>query len=62
MRRARSIAIELMDYSASIGMYRGRHNITVGGDLRKEQFNELFQQDPRGSFGFTGAGDGIGYR
>jgi trimeric autotransporter adhesin len=41
-------------YSASIGMYRGRHNITVGGDLRREQFNELFQQDPRGSFGFTG--------
>lgn len=41
-------------YSASIGMYRGRHNITIGGDLRKEQFNELFQQDPRGSFGFTG--------
>ena len=45
-------------YSASIGMYRGRHNITVGGDLRKEQFNELFQQDPRGSFDFTGAATG----
>ena len=45
-------------YSASIGMYRGRHNITVGGDLRKEQFNELFQQDPRGTFGFTGAATG----
>lgn len=41
-------------YSVSMGMYRGRHNITVGGDLRKEQFNELFQQDPRGTFGFTG--------
>jgi len=41
-------------YSASVGMYRGRHNITVGGDLRKQQFNEFFQQDPRGSFGFTG--------
>jgi trimeric autotransporter adhesin len=42
-------------YSASVGMYRGRHNITIGGDLRKEQFNDFFQQDPRGSFGFTGA-------
>jgi hypothetical protein len=41
-------------YSASIGMYRGRHNITVGGDFRKQQFNQFFQQDPRGSFGFTG--------
>ncbi|WP_109488101.1 TonB-dependent receptor [Occallatibacter savannae] len=41
-------------YSASIGLYRGRHNITAGGDLRKEQFNDFFQQDPRGSFGFTG--------
>jgi len=41
-------------YSVSMGLYRGRHNITVGGDLRKEEFNELFQQDPRGSFGFTG--------
>ena len=42
-------------YSASIGIYRGRHNITIGGDLRKQQFNDNFQQDPRGSFGFTGA-------
>ena len=45
-------------YSASVGLYRGRHNITVGGDLRKQQFNEFFQQDPRGSFGFTGAATG----
>ena len=45
-------------YSASVGIYRGHHNITVGADLRKEQFNDLFQQDPRGSFGFTGAATG----
>lgn len=45
-------------YSASAGIYRGHHNITVGGDLRKEQFNDLFQQDPRGTFGFTGAATG----
>ena len=42
-------------YSASIGMYRGHHNITAGGDLRKQQYNDYFQQDPRGSFTFTGA-------
>jgi hypothetical protein len=42
-------------FSGSIGVYRGRHNITVGGDLRKQQYNDLFQQDPRGTFAFTGA-------
>jgi hypothetical protein len=42
-------------FSASVGMYRGRHNVTIGGDLRKQQFNDLFQQDPRGTFALTGA-------
>jgi hypothetical protein len=45
-------------YSASVGMYRGHHNITVGGDLRRQEFNDYFQQDPRGSFSFTGAATG----
>ncbi|HEY1577412.1 MAG TPA: carboxypeptidase regulatory-like domain-containing protein [Terracidiphilus sp.] len=45
-------------YSASIGLYHGRHNISAGGDLRKEEFNEFFQQNPRGSFAFTGATTG----
>jgi trimeric autotransporter adhesin len=42
-------------FSGSAGLYRGRHNFTVGGDLRKQQFNDFFQQDPRGTFTFTGA-------
>jgi hypothetical protein len=42
-------------FSGSAGVYRGRHNITVGGDLRKQQYNDFFQQDPRGTFAFTGA-------
>ena len=42
-------------FSLSAAIYRGRHNVTVGGDLRKQQFNDLFQQDPRGTFAFTGA-------
>ncbi len=42
-------------FSGSAGIYRGRHNITVGGDLRKQQYNDFFQQDPRGTFAFTGA-------
>ena len=39
-------------------MYRGHHNITAGGDLRKQQYNDYFQQDPRGSFMFTGGATG----
>jgi trimeric autotransporter adhesin len=42
-------------FSGSVGLYRGRHNFTVGGDLRKQQFNDFYQQDPRGTFTFTGA-------
>ncbi len=34
---------------------RGRHNFTYGADFRRQQFNLLSQQDPRGTFTFTGA-------
>ncbi|HUJ49029.1 MAG TPA: carboxypeptidase regulatory-like domain-containing protein [Bryobacteraceae bacterium] len=37
---------------------RARHNISFGGDFRRQQFNLLSQQDPRGSFTFTGAATG----
>ncbi len=36
-------------FSGSAGIYRGRHNFTVGGDLRKQQFNDFFQQTPEAS-------------
>ena len=42
-------------FSGSTALYRGRHNITIGGDFRKQQFNDFFQQNPRGIFTFTGA-------
>jgi hypothetical protein len=42
-------------FSVSTALYHRRHNLTLGGDFRKQQFNDFFQQDPRGSFGFTGA-------
>jgi hypothetical protein len=42
-------------FSASAGIYRGHHNITVGGDFRKQQYNDLYEQNPRGVFAFTGA-------
>ncbi|HTS77297.1 MAG TPA: carboxypeptidase regulatory-like domain-containing protein [Bryobacteraceae bacterium] len=40
---------------------RGRHNITVGGDVKRQQFNYLTEQNPRGSFNFTGAAAGDGF-
>jgi hypothetical protein len=33
---------------------RFRHNVTFGGDFRRQQFNYLSQQNPRGMFTFTG--------
>ena len=41
--------------SESVGIYRGRHNISAGGDFRKQEYNDYFEQNPRGAFGFTGA-------
>lgn len=31
------------------------HNVTFGGDFRRQEFNVLSQQNPRGTFTFTGA-------
>jgi len=45
--------------SASAQYYRGRHNISVGGDFRRQEFNYLSQQNPRGTFTFTGAATGV---
>ena len=33
---------------------RRAHNVTFGADFRRQQFNYLAQQDPRGTFTFTG--------
>jgi len=37
---------------------RGRHNITFGGDIRRQQWNVFSQQDARGTLAFTGAAAG----
>jgi len=37
---------------------RGSHNVTYGGDYRRQQFNSLAQQNPHGGFNFTGAATG----
>ena len=44
----------------SVEVFRAlrRHNITSGFDFRRQQVNMLSQQDPRGTFTFTGAAAG----
>jgi hypothetical protein len=44
--------------SGSFFFAHGSHNITTGGALRRQQFNALAQQNPRGTFTFTGAAAG----
>ena len=44
--------------SYSILWVKSSHNMTFGGDFRRQQFNPLSQQDPRGTFTFTGAATG----
>ena len=39
--------------SESAQYYRGRHNVTAGGDFRRQEYNYFAQQNPRGSFGAT---------
>ena len=40
---------------------RGRHNFTVGGDMRHHSVDILSQQNPRGTFSFTGAFTGADF-
>jgi len=42
-------------FSYALAWNHYRHNITLGGDFRRQQFNYRSQQDPRGTFTFTGA-------
>jgi hypothetical protein len=41
--------------SANFTWNKLRHNVTFGGDLRRQEFNYLAEANPRGSFTFTGA-------
>jgi hypothetical protein len=41
--------------------FKGPHTVNVGGDVRM-RLNDVFgQQDPRGTFGFTGAASGVDF-
>ena len=37
---------------------RGRHNFTYGADYRRQELNSFSQQNPRGTFQFTGQAEG----
>jgi trimeric autotransporter adhesin len=41
--------------SLKVSTTRRAHTIMFGGDFRKQEFNEYSQQNPRGTFTFTGA-------
>ncbi|MCL5745356.1 MAG: carboxypeptidase regulatory-like domain-containing protein, partial [Acidobacteria bacterium] len=47
--------------SGSLLWSHGHHNATFGGDFRRQQLNRLSQQDPRGTFTFTGAAAGYDF-
>jgi len=42
------------DVAVSTLIYRGKHNITAGVEFNKREYNDDFQQNPRGTFDFTG--------
>ena len=44
--------------SAEVFYSHRAHNFTSGMDFKRQQFNVLSQQDPRGTFSFTGASTG----
>jgi len=45
---------QTLGFSPTLMWIRRPHNITMGMDYRRQQFNALSQQNPRGTFSFTG--------
>ncbi|HEV2484532.1 MAG TPA: TonB-dependent receptor [Terracidiphilus sp.] len=46
--------------SVNVSTNYRRHNFVFGGDFRRQEFNEFGQQNPRGTFAFTGAATQVG--
>jgi hypothetical protein len=42
-------------FAVKVATTHRRHTVTFGGDFRRQEFNEFTEQNPRGSFAFTGA-------
>ena len=47
--------------AADASRFRGNHNVTSGGEVRVSGNDVFAQQDPRGTFGFTGAATGLDF-
>jgi trimeric autotransporter adhesin len=47
--------------AAELTKTRGAHTVSVGGEFRIRRSDVFGQQDPRGSFGFTGAATGLDF-
>jgi hypothetical protein len=47
--------------SVSTTWNRGHHFVTFGGDFRRQEFNYLSQQDPRGTFTFSDTASGMAF-
>ncbi len=45
-------------WSGELIRFRGRHTLSSGGEVRRHVTDRLAQQDPRGTFTFTGAATG----
>lgn len=43
------------DLAISALIYHRKHNLSAGGEFRRREYNDNFQQNPRGTFTFTGA-------
>lgn len=46
---------QTMAYTYDSSWSHGRHELTWGGDYKRQEFNAIGQQNPRGAFTFTGA-------
>ena len=45
--------------SSSLLWNHAHHNVTLGGDFRRQEFNYFSQQNPRGTWTFTGVATGV---
>ena len=48
-------------WAADFSRFRGNHNVGLGVEARAIRNDVIGQQDPRGTFGFTGAATGLDF-
>jgi hypothetical protein len=48
-------------WAADVSRFRGNHNVGIGIEARAIRNDVIGQQDPRGTFGFTGAATGLDF-